>query len=270
MTIQEQADINKSRNYIVSKSNAIIQKSRYQLSVPEQRAIAYICSLIKPISSIDKAKGISVQLEYDFDILEYAKICGISADNGRIYEETKSLLKGLIQKVYFIPLEDGTETTVNWVNKVWTNKRSGKAKIRLDEDMIPYLFDLQGKFTSYGLYNLLRMKSQYSIRLFELFKSYDWIKSKTFEVDELKRLLMVEDIKSYSDFGKFRQKVLEPAMQEINDGTILRVSMEQITKGRKVEKVKFRIRNLEHEEQEKRKKLFEKMEELENEDNGED
>ena len=87
-------------------------------------------------------------------------------------------------------------------------------------------------------------------------------------MDELKRLLMVEDIKSYSDFGKFRQKVLEPAMQEINDGTILRVSMEQITKGRKVEKVKFRIRNLEHEEQEKRKKLFEKMEELENEENG--
>lgn len=241
MTIDEKIEISKSRNYIVSKSNAIVQKSRYELSVPEQRAIAYICAMIKPIEALDRAKGTPFQLEYEFDILEYAKVCDISADNGRVYEETKALLKGLISKVMWLTLEDGTETTVNWVNKVWTNKRSGKAKIRLDEDMTPYLFDLQEKFTSYGLYNILKMKSQYSIRLFEILKSYAYQKSKTFEVDELKRMLMVETIKSYDNFKDFRKKVLEIAIDEINELTDLTVSMEQITKGRKVEKVKFRI-----------------------------
>lgn len=241
MTIDEKIEVSKSRSYTVSKSNAIVQKSRYELSVPEQRAIAYICSMIKPIEAIDRAKATPFQLEYEFDILEYAKVCDISADNGRVYEETKALLKGLISKVMWLTLEDGTETTVNWVNKVWTNKRSGKAKIRLDEDMTPYLFNLQEKFTSYGLYNILKMKSQYSIRLFEILKSYAYQKSKTFEVDELKRMLMTEDNKSYSNFAELKRRVLSPAIEEINELTDITVSMEQITKGRKVEKVKFRI-----------------------------
>ncbi|WP_408609851.1 RepB family plasmid replication initiator protein [Konateibacter massiliensis] len=49
--------------------------------------------------------------------------------------------------------------------------------MRLDEGMTPYLFDLQEKFTSYGLYNILKMKSQYSIRFFEILKSYTYQKS---------------------------------------------------------------------------------------------
>jgi len=241
MDYDEQIKLAKKRNYLVCKSNQIIQKSRYELSLSEQRAIAYICSLIKPLSALDRANNKPFQLEYEFNIVEYAKICNISADNGRIYEETKALLKGLQSKVMWLTLEDGTETTVNWVNKVWTNKRSGKAKIRLDEDMTPYLFDLQEKFTAYGLCNILKMKSQYSIRLYEILKSYQWQKRHVFEVSELKRLLMVEDIKSYERFPDFRRKVLEIAISEINEYTDINIQMDTITKGRKVIEVKFCI-----------------------------
>lgn len=257
MDYEESKELYDKQHYIVSKSNTIVQKSRYELSVPEQRAIAYICSMIKPVDALDRAKGNPFQLEYEFDILEYAKTCDISADNGRIYEETKALLKSLITKVMWLTLEDGTETTVNWINKVWTNKRSGKARIRLDEDITPYLFDLQEKFTSYGLYNILKMKSQYSIRLFEILKSYEWQKSKTFDVDELKRLLMVEKNKSYENFAEFKRRVLIPALDEINEYTDLEVSMYNITKGRKIVKVKFDIVDVLKEEKIKNKFLFE-------------
>lgn len=238
--IEGQLELIHSRNYIVSKSNQIVQKSRYQLSLSEQRAICYICSLIKPQTALERADKKPFELQYVIDIKTYAKVCGIE-DNGRVYEETKALLKGLITKVMWLTLEDGTETTVNWIQKVWTNKQSGKAKIKLDEDMIPYLFDLQEKFTAYGLNNILRMKSQYSIRLFEILKSYSWQKTKTFNVEELKKMFMVENIKSYKDFSLFRKKVLEIAIAEINELTDLSVSMETETKGRKVIKVKFRF-----------------------------
>ncbi len=236
-------EVYEHRNYIVSKSNDIVQKSRYELSVTEQRAIAYICSLIKPINILDSVKGISWQLEYEFNIVDYAKTCGISANNGRIYEETKNLLKGLIQKVMWIELPDGTETTVNWVSKVWTNKKNGKARIRIDADIAPYLFELREKFVSYGLLNILAMKSQYSIRLYELFKSYAYRGSKVFDIDELKRLLMVDNIKSYNNFKDFRRFVLEKALEEINRLTDLNISYESIIKGRKVVKVKFVIQH---------------------------
>ena len=72
-------------------------------------------------------------------------------------------------------------------------------------------------------------------------KSYAHQKSKTFDIDELKHLLMVDGIKSYDDFSLFRKKVLEMALKEINSLTDLNVSFETIKRGRKVEKVKFRI-----------------------------
>lgn len=251
MDIDEKEALLKARNYIVAKSNQIVQKSRYDFSMAEQRMIAYICSKIKPIETIDKAKGIPFQLEYDFNILDYSRICGIQ-DNGRVYEECKALLKGLRDKSMWLTLSDGSETTVGWLAKATTNKKSGIAKIKIDEDLAPYLFDLQSKFLSYGLKNILNMKSQYSIRLYELLKSYYGIKSGqgqtdnkkvswTINLDELKKQLMVDTIKSYSNYAEFKRKILEVAQKEINELTDISIYFEPITKGRKTEKVKFTI-----------------------------
>lgn len=259
MNEDEKIAIDKSREYIVSKSNQIVQKCRYDFSVTEQRTIAYICSKIKPIEILDRTKGTPFELEYEFNILDYVRTCGLQ-DNGKLYEEVKSTLKGLRDKSMWLTLPDGSETTVGWLAKATTNKRSGIAKIKIDEDLAPYLFDLKEKFLSYGLKNVLNMKSQYSIRIYELMKSYHDMKigqtdhrSKseklktpqkiewTIDLDELKRLLMVDTIKSYSNFKDFRRYVLEKAQKEINELTDISVYYEPITKGRKTIKVKFTI-----------------------------
>ena len=238
----EELRLLKAREYVVAKSNEVVRKSRYELSTQEQKAIAYICSLIKPRSVKEIAMGVPPILEYEFNIRDYCRICGIDYDNGNNYIKIKASLKGLRDKSYWLMLEDGTETTISWINKVNCNKRSGIVKIRLDEDMIPYLFDLKEKFISYGLFSILAMKCQYSIRIYELLKSYTFQKSKTFEIDQLKKLLMVENIKSYSNFKDFRNRVLDKALKEINLYTDIEVAYETELKGRKVVKVKFIMR----------------------------
>lgn len=257
MDIDEKGELLKARDYSVCKSNDIVQKTRYDFSLAEQRMIAYICSKIKPIEALDRAKGVAYQLEYDFNILDYARICGIE-DNGRVYEECKALLKGLRDKSMWLTLPDGSETTVGWLAKATTNKRSGIAKIKIDEDLAPYLFDLQTKFLSYGLKNILNMKSQYSIRLYELLKSYHDMKvgqtdhreklekaykpkkiSWTVDLEEFKKLLMVDTIKSYENYKNLRIKVLEVAQKEINELTDINIYFEPIKKGRKVVKIKI-------------------------------
>lgn len=235
-------DILKKREYIVAKSNELVQRSRYKLNVPSQKTMAYIGSMIKPQTSIEKATQQPFELEYEFDIREYCKVCGIYYDSGKNYQDVKNILKNLRDTSVWVLREDGTEITIPWLSKVWCNKGKGKAKVRLDEDMAPYLFNLQEKFVAYGLYNVLAMNSQYSIRIYELIKSYSFQKSKTFDLDELKVLLMVEDVKSYANFKDFRKYVLEPAQNEINEYTDIFITYETITKGRKVVKLKFDIR----------------------------
>ena len=259
MNSDEKIAIEKSREYIVSKSNQIVQKSRYDFTLAEQRTIAFICSKIKPIEALDRAKGTPFQLEYEFNILDYVRTCGLQ-DNGKLYEEDKATIKNISDKSMWLQQEDGSEVLVRWLAKVRTNKRSGIAKIKIDEDLAPYLFDLKEKFLSYGLKNILNMKSQYSIRLYELLKSYYDMKvgqtdrrkpseksykpkkiSWTVELEEFKKLLMVDTVKSYARYPSFRQKVLDVAQKEINELTDINVYFEQITKGRKVIKLKIDI-----------------------------
>ena len=237
MTPEESFEIKKSKGYLVVKSNDLIQRNRFELSLPEQKTVAYICSMIQPMQTEESG----FQLEYEFKIREYCKICGIDYDNGKNYQDVKATLKKLRDKSMWLTLPDGSETTVGWLAKATTNKKSGIAHIKLDEDMVPYLFDLKQKFTQYQLYNVLGMKSAFSVRIYELMKSYSFRHIITFELDELKKLLMVEDVKSYNRFPDFRRKVLEKSQLEINELTDINIEFEPIKTGRKVTSIKFII-----------------------------
>lgn len=218
------------------KSNELIQKSRYELSLTEQKTIAYICSMIKPMTDD------TYQLDYEMNIRDYCKICGIDYDNGKNYIEVKKTLKKLADRSMWLVLEDGSETLIRWLDRVTTNKRCGNAKIRLDDRLIPYLFDLKEKFTQYQLYNILAMKSGFSVRLYEIFKSYKFQHSKKINLDNLKKMLMVENVKSYENFKDFRKRVLDISLREINELTDLQVEYKTITKGRKVIALEFQIK----------------------------
>ena len=94
MTPEESFEIEKSKGYLVVKSNDLIQRNRFELSLPEQKTVAYICSMIQPMQTEESG----FQLEYEFKIREYCKICGIDYDNGKNYQDVKATLKKLRDK----------------------------------------------------------------------------------------------------------------------------------------------------------------------------
>lgn len=229
MNTNEDIKIMEQREMTVSKANYLVQKGRFKLTLSEQKTIAYIVSLIKPNSS---------ELEYTFDILEYCKICGFSYDSGKNYNDIKNTLKKLSDRSFWLPIGD-EDVLCRWLSKVRTNKRSGLATIKLDEDLVPFLIELQKNFTNYQLLDVLPMTSKYSYHLYEILKSYANLKVKIFEIDDLQELLDC-NYKNYADFNRF---VLKIAEKEINDYTILNVRHEIAERGRynKIIKVKFYI-----------------------------
>lgn len=233
-------EVLQAREYTVVKGNELIQRSRFDLSLPEQKTIAYICSMIKPVSAAEN-RGIPYQLDYQFNIIEYCKICGIEYNSGKNYADIKATLKKLRDKSFWMQLPNGAETVVAWLDRVTTDKRSGLATVRIDDRLAPYLFDLGQRFTKYQLKNILGMKSQFSVRFYEIAKSYEFKKTIVFDLEELKHLLMVDDVPSYQNFKDFRKKVLEPAEREINDLSDINISFQPIKRGRKVVKIQLNI-----------------------------
>jgi len=212
MNEHEKKEIETKREYWVVKGNELIQKNRFELSLTEQKTIAFICSMIK------KSNNAPYQLEYEFNIRDYCKVCGIDYAGGKNYKNIKTTLKHLSDRSMW--LDDGeSETLMRWLSYVKINKNSEKVFIEIDRTIAPFLFELKEKFTKYQLYNILAMKSAFSVRIYELLKSYAYQKNKTFDLEELKRLLEVENVKSYVRFPDFRRKVLEKAQEEINELT---------------------------------------------------
>ena len=223
-------DIIQARDYKVVKGNDIIQKARYSLGLAEIKAFSFIISKIKPTDQ--------VFCEYTFSINEYCRVLGIETNNGKNIQTVKKSLKSLVDKSFFLTLEDGTETSISWLNKIWIDKGKGTIRVRLDDDLQKYVTGLYTNYTQYELLCTLPMKSSYSIRIYELLKSYSFTKRHTFKIDELKRALGCEH---YERFPDFKRRVIEIAVKEINTFTDLEVSWRPITEGRKVIEIEFYI-----------------------------
>lgn len=225
--------VKESREMVVSKANFIVQKGRYKLSIAEQKTLAYIISLIPP----KKNSSDSQPLEFKFKIRDYCEACGF-AYGGRAYDDVKGYLQKLSDRSMWLPI-DGDDILCRWLSKVKTNRGSGTVTIRFDDDMLPYLYNLKEQFTEYQLLDILPMESKYSIRLYDLLKSYANLKTWTFDADNLQELLFFEK----KNFADFERKALKVAEKEINQYTTLNIRHEIAERGRynKVTKVRFFI-----------------------------
>ena len=221
-------ELAEKRSYRVVKSNDLIQKSRFSLQLQEQKVILYLISKIKP-------EDLELK-EHVFEIQEFCRVCGLDASNGANYKYIKKTLKDLRDKSIWVTLADGSESTLSWISSVNISNNSGVVKIRLDDLIKPYLLQLREKYTQYELLYTLAMKSQYSIRLYELLKSYEFQGKKLFSIDELKTRISAE---TYTRFADFKRKVIDISMREINELSDLNVTYTLTKLGRSYNKIEF-------------------------------
>jgi plasmid replication initiation protein len=240
MDRKKQYEINESRSFMVVKANELIQKSRFNLSLEEQKILLYLISKIKPEDT--------ELLRYEFGLKDFCQVCGMDERSGGNYTHIKNTLKDLRDKSIWIKLGAKKEATLAWIDYVVIDEQNGFVQIKINELMKPYLLQLKEKFTQYELVYTLVMKSRYSIRLYELLKSYEYQQGNTFAVEDLKSRLSAEHYRRYQDFSR---NVLDIALREINDFTDLTVTHEIIKEGRKYAKIKFLV--------EQKKEMSERM-----------
>ena len=220
-------DLDKSRNQLVVKDNDLIRKARFNLTLNQQKLIAYVISLIKPT---DKEL-----MMYELSVADFCELCGI--DKTYFYTEFKEILLELDKKSFFVETDEKA-FNFRWFSEFEYLKGKGKIRLQLNSNIKRYLIELSESFTQYELYNILALKGKYSIRLYEWFKSYSFMRRKDIDLDSLKKVLEAEN---YVNFKDFRTRVLTKAIEEINEFTDLVVSYELLKEGRKVVGIEFYI-----------------------------
>src|SRR4051794_22524818 len=212
---------------LVTKSNMLIE-ANYKLGVVEQKIILYLASNINSKDSDFKT--------YTLSIKEFNRLLGLKGNPK--YTELRQITKELMHKVFEVRI-DKKVIQVAWLSYVAYNESDGTIDIRFDPFLRPYLLELKREFTSYRLENVVKLKSSYAIRIYEFLKQYERLHERTFSLMDLRKMLGAEDV--YPAYGNFKQRVLVPAQAELKKKTDISFEIEEIKKGRKVEKIKFLI-----------------------------
>lgn len=222
-------EIKAERESLVVKENTLIRHTRYDLSLSEQKILIYI---ISKIMADDKDfKHIT------FRIADYIQVAGIKR-GGSEYEYIKDSIQSIRNKSWWI--KDGKkETLFSWIDTATVKENIGEVDIVLSESLRPYLLDIQGNFTKYNLVNVLVLHSKYSVKLYEIFKSYLWLNKWEVSLEEFRSILNVKD--RYSDYTELKRNVILPSIKEINKYTDLDIKFEAIKKGKRTDRLIFHI-----------------------------
>ena len=223
--------------YVV-KSNELIQKARYNLTVQQQKLVLFAISKIKKNDSPDKV--------YELSIDEICSVIGLELDEGgTYYKRIKDDLIKLTSRLW-VKFPD-REATIAWIGDAEIIPLSGTVYIKFHEKMAPFLFELQNRYTQYQLYEVLTLKGKYSIRLYEILRSFimqDELregkeKEVSYTVDELRNLLCCE---SYKKWAEFDRCVIRKSVDEINKcSDIIKISYDTFKHGRNVTMINFII-----------------------------
>jgi plasmid replication initiation protein len=116
----------------------------------------------------------------------------------------------------------------------------GSVSFKWADNVHAGLVHLKSGFKSYQLKNIARLDSSHAIRLYEILQRYRDKGYRILSIDELKSMLGIPD--KYAQYREFKRRVIEPAVQQLDTKTNLRVSYSVANKGRKVTHLEFNFK----------------------------
>lgn len=212
-----------SEKSLVVQSNRLIE-AKYRLSVEEQKIIKILISQIRREDAEFK--------DYEFRVKDLAEMLGMGHRDpyGVLRVITKRLLTRALE---FHNPETNTILQASWLAGALYKKGEGTVCLSFHPYLKPLLLQLQSYFTKYELGQVMQFKGQYTIRFFELRKSFLGRNTKEvfFSLSELWEMLGLKK-DEYKIFKNFKNRVLEPARIELLEKTEKSFTWEAVKQGR--------------------------------------
>ena len=213
--------------FVVAKANTLVQAS-YKLSLNEQRLV------LACVAQMDSRKPLPVDNLFTVLAADFAETYGIPIDQA--YEALDEATSSLYERD--IRVFDGkVKERFRWVCHVKYYKGEGKVCLGFSQTIMPYLTLLNRQFTSYHMASVARLRSAYSVRLYEFLIQYRATGKLVIGLDEFRQRLELEG--QYSRFSNIKMRVIDPAVKELQEKSNLSIAWRAIRKGRSVERLEF-------------------------------
>lgn len=224
------------------KSDLVVKSNRLNtaiqnLSLSEVRIIQ-----LAIVDARETGEGITTDKPLLISAARYAEAFNVTLQTA--YEAIVDAEKNLFERRFSFLDEYDEPVKSRWIQRSKHVKGMASISIIFTYDVVNEIVRIDGFekfFTSYMLEQTASMKSTYSVRLYELL--IQWKSTKNTPVFELKRFreqLGIND-EEYTRMDNFKKRILDSSIEEINEKSDIKVSYEQVKKGRTITGFKFKI-----------------------------
>ncbi|WP_180064338.1 replication initiation protein RepM [Acinetobacter sp. YH16042] len=219
---------------LVVKSNRLVQALQ-TLTLSETRLLQ-----LAIVDARETGQGLSTDEPLELDALRYAKAFNVSPDAAylALIEAEDSLFK----RQFTITNEDGTLTKSRWIQDANYRKGEGRILVTLTRVVIEHVTKIDGfeqYFTSYHLKKTADFKSVYAVRLYELLMQWKSVgKTPMYELNKFRSQIGI-GVNEYARMEAFKRRVLDIAIDQINEFSDITVKYEQHKKGRSISGFSF-------------------------------
>lgn len=226
-----------SRNRSVTKSNDLIEAS-YRLTVTEQRVLLLVISQLDPRKPPEQTAH-----KHRICADDYAAVYGIELKHA--YESLKDAVRTLYHRSIRTYEGQGRKRRNiirdrRWIYEAAYLEDEGACELRFHPDIAPLLTALHRRFTSYDHAQIAELRSTYAIRLYEMLAQWRSTGELRITIEDLRHRLGLDD--KYKRVSNFRDRVIRPAVRELQQKTSLEIDCDEIKRGRALVSLVFRFR----------------------------
>jgi plasmid replication initiation protein len=232
----------KMKEELVVKHNALINAS-YSLNLVEQRLILLAIVVLRENvhnMALDCLLGKPIKITAD----NYINTYGVSQSTA--YETLKDACKTLFSRQfsYQEPREKGriAHKTTRWVSDIAYIDNSATVEFTFAPAVLPLVTELEKHLTKYEIKQISSLSSGYAIRLYEMLIAWRSTgKTPKIKLEDFRKKIGIEE-NSYPKMEVFKRRVLEPAIEQINKYTDIKVTYEQHKEGRSIVAFSFKFK----------------------------
>ena len=169
---KQQTGLKKRDSYafgsFITKSNDLIQRTKYSLPRNEQKILFMLLSKIDQRHDLDASKYYTISFD------DFAKLTGVNAMDSGYANYLRKTIESLENRMFWVPLGNDQYKTMSWVNRgSIVDMKKKTISMRFNPDIWKDIAQLTSTYTSYSIEYLLMMQSTYSMRVYEIILSYD-------------------------------------------------------------------------------------------------
>ena len=231
-------------NNIVAQSNELVM-STYTMTTKEKELL-FTC--ISQIDSRPEAPQINKQTKFSLTVEQIRDVFYKDSYDKNLYRDLADASNRLFDREVSIKIGEEKVLKTRFVSGILFDPKEAKVTLTFAEDILPYLTQLKANFTKYRLVEISQLSSTHAMRLYELIVCWtgQFQYSQKLSLDEFRYVMGVSG--KYKQFGQLKESVIDKAIEEVNENTDYKVSVDYRKVGRSFVSLTLKLARLEDKE----------------------